>query len=198
MVGGCRVEVFDRAGSLQAAIYPIEHNGDNSTAALSSQPRLLAGKIRADVRFGQADAAETPHLHALVRTKTDVGFTASRDWSQCSANFLGSKGDGTDPRLSVQEAPQRLACRAPPPGHAGIRRAIEPVKRSRVHVKFDRHTGPAQSIRIGHVFFEEEVKAADRNVGWRQTRHIRRARGRRVRRDAGRTDSSPSSERQPK
>jgi hypothetical protein len=38
MLGGCRVEVSDRAGSLLAAIYSVEHSGDNSTAALSSQP----------------------------------------------------------------------------------------------------------------------------------------------------------------
>ena len=52
MVGGCRVEVFVRVGSLQAAIYSVKHIGDNSMAALSSQPRLFAGKIRADTRFG--------------------------------------------------------------------------------------------------------------------------------------------------
>ena len=42
-----------------------------------------------------------------------------------------------------------------------------------IHVKLDRHPGTAQAIRIGHVFFEEEIKTADRNVGWRQARHIR-------------------------
>ena len=52
MTGGRRVEVFDRGGGLQASIYSIAHSGDNSTAALSSQPRLFAGKIRADTRFG--------------------------------------------------------------------------------------------------------------------------------------------------
>jgi hypothetical protein len=52
MPSGCRVEAFDRTGSLQAAIYPVEHIGDNSTAASSSQPRLFAGKIRAGSRFG--------------------------------------------------------------------------------------------------------------------------------------------------
>src|ERR1700722_3111733 len=38
MVGGCRVEIFDRAGGLLAAIYSVGHSGDNSTATLSSQP----------------------------------------------------------------------------------------------------------------------------------------------------------------
>src|SRR5208282_4306994 len=37
-----------------------------------------------------------------------------------------------------------------------------------------------------HVFFEEEIKTANRNVGWRQARHIRRSRSRRIRRDVGR------------
>src|ERR1700729_3351165 len=64
--------------------------------------------------------------------------------------------------LSVQEAPQRLTrVVLGLSGHAGIRRTIKPVKRSRVQVKFDRHAGPTQSSRIGHVFFEEEIKTAD-------------------------------------
>jgi hypothetical protein len=88
----------------------------------------------------------------------------------------------------VQEAPQCLArIVLGLSGHPGIRRTIEAVIRSRIQVKFDRDFGPAQSIRIGHVFFEEEIKTADRNVGWRQARHIRRACGRRIRRDTGRT-----------
>jgi hypothetical protein len=53
MPGGRRAEVFDRAGRLQTALYSIEHIGDNSTAAFSSQPRLFAGKIRADIGFVQ-------------------------------------------------------------------------------------------------------------------------------------------------
>ena len=76
--------------------------------------------------------------------------------------------------LSVQEAPQRFAIVALGLlGHAGIRCLIEAVIRPRVHVKLDRHPGSAQAIRIDHVFFEEEIKTADRNVGWRQARHIR-------------------------
>jgi hypothetical protein len=53
MVGGCRVEVFDRAGSLQAAIYSVEYSGDNSTAALSSQPSHFSvrGRICVDTKF---------------------------------------------------------------------------------------------------------------------------------------------------
>src|ERR1700733_13374831 len=89
--------------------------------------------------------------------------------------------------LSVQEASQRLArVMLGLPGHAGIRHTIEAVISSRIQVKFDRHSGAAQSIRIGQVFFEEEIETTARNVGWRQARHIRRARGRRVRRDASR------------
>src|SRR5207245_11404680 len=38
-----------------------------------------------------------------------------------------------------------------------------------------------------HVFFKEEVETADRNVGWRQTRHICCSCGRRIRRDVGRS-----------
>src|SRR3954468_14881387 len=82
-------------------------------------------------------------------------------------------------RLSVQEASQRLASVVLSlPGHAGIRRAIEAVIRPRIYVQLDRYSGAAQSIRIGQVFFQEEIETADRNVGWRQARHIRRARGR--------------------
>jgi len=88
----------------------------------------------------------------------------------------------------VQEASQRLTgVVLGLPGHAGIRRAIEAVIRPRIHVQLDRYSGSAQSIRIGQVFFKEEIETADRNVGWRQARHIRRARGRRIRRDTGRT-----------
>src|SRR5439155_25464288 len=43
----------------------------------------------------------------------------------------------------------------------------------------------AQSIRIDHIFFEEEIETADRNVGWRQARHICCACGRCIRRDVG-------------
>ena len=38
MVGGCRGEVFDRTGRLQASIHSVGHIGANSTAALSLQP----------------------------------------------------------------------------------------------------------------------------------------------------------------
>ena len=76
----------------------------------------------------------------------------------------------------MQEAPQRLTrVVLGLSGHAGIRRTIEPVKRSRVQVKFDRHAGPAQSIRIGHVFFEEEIKTAERNVGGKPDTSVARA-----------------------
>src|ERR1700740_3183277 len=90
--------------------------------------------------------------------------------------------------LSVQEASQRLT--SVPlglPGHAGIRRTIEAVIRPRIQVQLDRYSDAAQSIRIGQVFFKEEIETAYRNVGWRQARHIRRARGRRIRRDTSRT-----------
>ncbi len=52
--------------------------------------------------------------------------------------------------LSVQEASQRF--RSVVLGllsHAGIRRTIEVVIRPRIYVELDRHSGPAQSIRIG-------------------------------------------------
>src|SRR5205814_7294608 len=51
--------------------------------------------------------------------------------------------------------------------------------------------GAAQSIRIGQVFFEEEIKTADRNVGWRQARQIRCSRRSRVWRDGGRARLLP-------
>src|SRR5215471_2275044 len=89
--------------------------------------------------------------------------------------------------LSVQEASQRLAIVVLGLlGHAGIRYWIEAVIRPRIHVKLDRHPGAAQSVRIDHVFFEEEIKTANRNVGWRQARHIHCSRCRRIRRDVGR------------
>jgi len=101
--------------------------------------------------------------------------------------------------LSVQESSQRLAIVVLGLlGHAGIRYPIEAVIRPRIHVKLDRHPGAAQSIRIDHVFFEEEIKTADRNEGWRQGRHIRCSCSRRIRRDVGRAGSSPSRERHPK
>src|SRR5919112_3833366 len=90
--------------------------------------------------------------------------------------------------LSVQETSQRLTSVVLGlPGHAGMRRAIEAVIRPRIHVQLDRYSGAAQSIRIGQVFFQEEIETADRDVGWRQARRGGRARGRRVRRDTGRT-----------
>ena len=88
--------------------------------------------------------------------------------------------------LSVQEAPQRLArvvlglLR-----YASVRRTIEAVIRPWIYVKCNRNARPAQSVRIGHVLFEEEIETADRNVGWRQARHIRRPRGCGIWRDAG-------------
>src|SRR4051794_12454744 len=87
----------------------------------------------------------------------------------------GRKGQGsalpkwrTGQGLSVQEASQRLtSVMLGLPGHAGIRRTIEAVIRPRIHVQLDRYSGAAQSIRIGQVFFKEEIETADRNVGWR-------------------------------
>ena len=61
--------------------------------------------------------------------------------------------------LSVQEAAQRLAIVVLGLlGHASIRCPIEAVIRARIHVKLDRHPGTPQSIRVGYVFFEEEIK----------------------------------------
>jgi len=92
----------------------------------------------------------------------------------------------------VQEASQRLAIVVLGLlGHAGIRCPIEAVIRPRIHVKLDRHPGAAQSIRISHVFFEEQIKTADRNVGWRQARHIRCSCSRRIRRSNIRAASPP-------
>jgi hypothetical protein len=66
--------------------------------------------------------------------------------------------------LSVQEASQCLASVVLSlPGHASIRRTIEAVIRPRIHVELDRHSSAAQSIRIGQIFFEEEIETADRN-----------------------------------
>ena len=65
--------------------------------------------------------------------------------------------------LSLQEASQRLASVVLGlPGHAGIRCPIKAVIRPRIDVQLDRHPGAAQSIRIGQVFFEEEIETADR------------------------------------
>src|SRR5215469_9181681 len=90
--------------------------------------------------------------------------------------------------LSVQEPSQRLSSVALGlPGHTSIRRTIEAVIRPWIHVQLDRYSGAAQSIRIGQVFIKEEIETADRNVGWRQARHICGACGCRIRRDTGRT-----------
>ena len=86
----------------------------------------------------------------------------------------------------MQEAAQRLAIVVLGLlGNAGIRYPIEAVICPWIHVKLDRHPGAAQSIRINHVFFEEEIKTADRNAGWRQARHIGRSCSGRIRRDVG-------------
>ena len=83
----------------------------------------------------------------------------------------GAEGNGRGARsrngrpgsLSVQEASQCLASVVLGLlGHAGIRRTIKAVIRPRIHVQFDRYSGAAQSIRIGQVFFEEEIETADR------------------------------------
>ena len=68
-------------------------------------------------------------------------------------------------------------------GHAGIRYPVEAVIRPGVQVELDWHARAAQSISIDHVFFEEEIKTANRNVGWRQARHVRCPCSRRIRRD---------------
>jgi hypothetical protein len=61
--------------------------------------------------------------------------------------------------LSVQEAsPSLTRVVLGLPGHAGIRRTIEAVIRPRIQVQLDRHAGAAQSIRIGQVFFKEEIE----------------------------------------
>ena len=86
----------------------------------------------------------------------------------------------------MQEAAQRLAIVVLGLlGNPGICYAIEAVIGPRIQVKLDRHPGAAQSVRIGQVFFEEKVKTADRNVGWRQARHIGRSCSGRIRRDVG-------------
>jgi len=82
--------------------------------------------------------------------------------------------DNQGTALSVQEASQRFASvTLSLLGHAGIRCPIEPVIRPRVHVKLDWNSRTAQAFHIRHVFFEEEIKTADRYIGWRQARHIR-------------------------
>ena len=69
----------------------------------------------------------------------------------------------------MQEAAQRLAIvLLGLLGNAGIRYPIEAVIRPRIQVQLDWYSGAAQSIRIGQVFFKEEIETADRNVGWRQ------------------------------
>jgi len=52
----CRCQVFDRGGSLQTAIYPVEYIGDNSTAASSSQLNHFSvrRKIWVDTNFSPA------------------------------------------------------------------------------------------------------------------------------------------------
>jgi hypothetical protein len=71
--------------------------------------------------------------------------------------------------LSMQEASQGLASiMLGLSGHSGIRYTIKAMIRSRVHMEFDRHSCTAQSIRIGQIFFQEEIETADRNIGWRQ------------------------------
>ena len=72
--------------------------------------------------------------------------------------------------LPVQEASQRLTSVALGLlGQAGIRYPVKAVTCPRIEVELDRHPSAAQSIRIHHVFFKEEIETADRNEGWRQT-----------------------------
>jgi len=64
--------------------------------------------------------------------------------------------------LSVQEASQRLArIVLSLPGHTGVRYPIKAVIRPRIHMKLDRHSGAAQSIRVNHVFLEEEIEPSN-------------------------------------
>ena len=68
----------------------------------------------------------------------------------------------------MQEAPQSLASvTLGLSGHAGTRGLVKAMIRPRIHVKLARHRCPAQPIRVNHVFFEEETKTADRDVGSR-------------------------------
>jgi hypothetical protein len=63
--------------------------------------------------------------------------------------------------LSMEEASQRLArVVLGLPGHASIHRTIEAVIRSWIYVELDRHSGAAQSIRVGQILFEKEIEAA--------------------------------------
>ena len=99
----------------------------------------------------------------------------------------------------MQEAPQRLASVVLSLlGHASIRRTIEAVIRPRIHVELDRHSGAAQSIRIGQIFFEEEIEAADRNVGWGNPDTSAARAAAAYDETTAEPGSSPSSERQPK
>ena len=86
----------------------------------------------------------------------------------------------------MQEASQRLAgIVLGLLGHASIRYSVEAVICPRIDMKLDRYPGAAQSIRIDRVFFEEEIKTADRNVGRRQARHVRCSRSGCIGRDIG-------------
>ena len=99
----------------------------------------------------------------------------------------------------MQGASQRLTSVALGlPGHAGIRCTIEAVIRPRIQVQLDRYSGAAQSIRIGQVFFKEEIETADRNVGWRQARTAAARAAAAEGETPAEPGSSPSSERQPK
>src|SRR5438067_94112 len=118
-----------------------------------------------------------------VTAQTEYATSPSRSRVTALDSFAEAKGVKADrircTILSVQKASQRLTSVVLGLlGHAGIRYPIQAVIRPRIHVKLDRHPGAAQSIRIDHVFFEEEIKTANRNVGRRQTRHIRRSRSR--------------------
>src|ERR1700739_1995473 len=125
-------------------------------------------------------------MDVVVRTRR-FRYSMGSPASICQLRLRARKLTEPVQGPSVQEASQRLAMVVLGLlGNAGIRYAIEAVIRPRIDVKLDRHPRAAPSIRIDHVFFKEEIKTADRNVGWRQARHIRRSCSRRIRRDLGR------------
>src|SRR6185437_11263713 len=78
LAGGCRGQVFDRAGSLQTAICSVEYIGHNSTAALPSQPSHFSvrGRIGVDTQF-------SPDFSGLAFRWSPIRSTASRRPPAC-------------------------------------------------------------------------------------------------------------------
>jgi hypothetical protein len=117
----------------------------------------VALTISAMVFLLQPYLSGTPDVHPaapLVR----------RCWSRAAmVAFLSAPAvDDQWTALCVQEASQRLAgITFGLLGDVGIRGLIEAVIRTCVQVKLDRHPGTAQAICVGHVLFQEEIKAAD-------------------------------------